>query len=48
MVLPIKSCGLLMSLCVTKTHGEVSKKPMRMTSGKPATAAEMPLETDVK
>ena len=48
MVLPIKSCGLLMSLCVTKTHGEVSEKLMTMTSGRPATAAEMPLETDVK
>ena len=47
-VLPIRSCGLLMSLFVTNTQGELSQKLITMTSGSPAAAAEIPVETDVK
>ena len=37
-----------MSLWVTSTQGEVSQKLMTMTNGSPATAAEIPAETEVK
>jgi hypothetical protein len=37
-----------MSFCVTNTQGELSQKLITMTKGNPATAAEMPVETEVK
>src|SRR4029079_11155576 len=40
-VLPIRSCGLLMSLFVTSVQGEPSQRFRTMTSGSPATAAEI-------
>jgi len=46
--LPIRSCGLLISLLVTKTQGEPSQKLRTTTSGSPDTAAEMPVETEGK